>query len=435
MKKGDVLNGYTLTTDPQNGGGHSEWAFAQKGSEDYFFKRFLKPAYPVPGGPGSKETKELKRKRSEEFERQQRLVIGKLRPIAGAGGNLVITKEFFREQAFYYKVTEKVAVSGVSPGNIAAMDRDSRIMIMLTAAKSLDTLHKAGLVHGDVKPDNLLVQSTGKGGFAIKVIDFDNCFLVHDPPVPDQLVGDPVFYSPELLLYQLGKGPGDQLDEKNDVFALGLVFWQYLTGERPKLPDGVFYPAEALNRGTVLTLPKSVKDRPLTDLVHSMVVSGSAARPSMSEVHAALKAARKIPPDEAAPPRAPKVVAEPSIPDSAVMGLFRGRMSRPRKVSTAEEPASSGKAAKSGLSGRLRSGLSRGFPVASGFVPGEDGGPAADPAPPESSGITGRLTSSRPVMRPVVDPAGESAAADKEDETTKGVLKGRLLKKKEGPAT
>ena len=48
MKKGDVLNGYVLTTDPQNGGGHSEWAFAQKDGEQYFLKRFLHPAYPLP---------------------------------------------------------------------------------------------------------------------------------------------------------------------------------------------------------------------------------------------------------------------------------------------------------------------------------------------------------------------------------------------------
>ena len=50
MKKGDVLNGYVLTTDSQSGGGHSEWAFAAKGGEQYFFKRFLQPTFPLPDG-------------------------------------------------------------------------------------------------------------------------------------------------------------------------------------------------------------------------------------------------------------------------------------------------------------------------------------------------------------------------------------------------
>ena len=383
MKKGDVLNGYVLTTDPQGGGGYSEWAFAQKDGKEYFLKRFLQPTYPLPDGPGSERTKAVKRQRCEEFERHQRLVMRQLRPIAGEGGNLVITKEFFRERAFYYKATDKVDVSRISVGDIAAMDRDSRILIMLTAAKSLDTLHKAGLVHGDVKPDNLLIKALDKGRCAIKVIDFDNCFPVHDPPAAVQLVGDPVFYSPELLLYNLGKAQGDQLDEKNDVFALGLVFWQYLTGERPKLPDGATYPAEAVSKGTVLTLPKSIKDRPLVDLVQSMLASGSGERPSMTEVHNALKTARKVGPAAAAPVHADPVA--PAVPAEAIKGELGGSLSRRE---------------------------------------------AAPPAEVSAPALKGSLSGSSPVV-PSADGSAGEAVAEAEDNTTSGELRGSLLKKRE----
>jgi serine/threonine protein kinase len=425
MKKGDELNGYVLTTDPQNGGGQSEWAFARKGGAEYFFKRFLQPTYPLPDGPGSEKTKAVKRERCEIFEHHQRLVMRQLRPISGEGGNLVITKEFFRERAFYYKVTDKVAVSKISVRNIAAMDRDSRILIMLTAAKSLDTLHKAALVHGDVKPDNLLIQALDKGRFAIKVIDFDNCFPVHAPPVPDQLVGDPVFYSPELLLYQLGKAPGDQLDEKNDVFALGLVFWQYLTGERPKLPDGANYPAEAVSQGTVLTLPKSVKDRPLVDLVHSMLASGSGERPDMSEVHSALKVARRVGPAGAAP--LPVAPAEPAMPAEATRGELRSRLIKRAEAPAADAPD---KVGRKKLAGSLWSRLRPEAGSALGFLPGGDAEAAGDPVL-ERPALRGSLTSPRPVMRPVDDPGASAPAGDKEDETTKGELKGSLLKKRD----
>jgi serine/threonine protein kinase len=428
MKKGDVLNGYKLTTDPQNGGGHSEWVFAKKDGAEYFFKRFLQPTYPLPDGPGSEKTKAVKRERCEAFERHQRLVMRQLRPISGEGGNLVITKEFFRERAFYYKVTDKVAISRISVRDIAGMDRDSRILIMLTAAKSLDTLHKAALVHGDVKPDNLLIQALDKGRFAIKVIDFDNCFPVHNPPIPDQLVGDPVFYSPELLLYQLGKAPGDQLDEKNDVFALGLVFWQYLTGERPKLPGGVNYPAEAVSGGTVLTLPKSVKDRPLVDLVHSMLASGSAERPDMSEVHSALKVARRIGPAAVAPkPAAP---VEPAMPAEATRGELRTRMFRREEAPAADAPVPAAKISRKKIEGSLWSRLRPGAAPASGFVAGSGAEPVADP-PVERPVLKGSLTGPRPVARPADDPVREASAEDKEDETTRGELKGSLLKKRD----
>jgi eukaryotic-like serine/threonine-protein kinase len=301
MKKGDVIGDYVLTTDPREGGGHSEWAFASKrgevGGEEYFLKRFLQPTFPLPESPGGEQTKAAKRRRCDEFERLQRLIIRKLRPISGEGGNLVITKDFFRERAFYYKVTARVEVSDIGPRGVAGLPRDDRIFIMLTAAKSLDTLHKAGLVHGDVKPENLLIKALDKGHFAVKVIDFDNCFPVSHPPVADQLVGDPAYYSPELLLYNIGRISGDQLNEKSDVFALGLVFWQYLTGGRPALPPGANYPAEAIEQGSVLALPRSMKDEPIADLVHRMLLRDAESRPSMGEVHSGLKLARRFMPE------------------------------------------------------------------------------------------------------------------------------------------
>ena len=425
MKKGDVINGYLLTTDPQNGGGHSEWAFAQKDSELYFLKRFLHPAYPLPDGPGSEKTKAYNRQRCENFERHQRLVTRQLRPIAGEGGNLVITKDFFRERAFYYKVTAKVDVSRISVGDIAAMDRDSRIFIMLTAAKSLDTLHKAGLVHGDVKPDNLLIKALDKGRFAIKVIDFDNCFPVRNPPPADELVGDPTFYSPELLRYTVGDAPGDHLDEKNDVFALGLVFWQYLTGERPELPDGFNYPAEAVSQGSLLSLPRSVEDRPLADLVHSMLASQSDERPSMSTVHSKLMTARKLDPAKPAPVREAPV--EPLMPPE---GFLRGSMwSRLRGPTGAPSHfvppggRAPGDPPADQPAPALKGSLSRRRPEARspGGAPGD---PPADEPAPALKGSLGR-------RRPAGGSPGAPAAAEEKDEEDKtgGKLRGTLLKK------
>jgi eukaryotic-like serine/threonine-protein kinase len=312
MKRGDLVGGYVLTTDPREGGGNSQWAFARKDGTEFFIKRFLAPTYPLPGGPGSAKTKADKRVRCEEFERHHRWVMSALRPISGEGSNLVITKAFFRDHAHYYKVTNKVDVSDIGPKNIAGMPRDGRILIMLTASRSLDTLHRAGLVHGDVKPENLLIKQRTKD-FAVNVIDFDNCFAARRPPQPATLVGDPTYYSPELLQYILHKATADQVDEKNDVFALGLVFWQYLTGSRPGLPDGFAYAAEAVQDGAVLSLPKrAAKDRALADVVSSMLAKRSADRPSMGEVHSALKDARRSKPHDE-PSHAPKLPPEPGL--------------------------------------------------------------------------------------------------------------------------
>jgi hypothetical protein len=381
MKKGDVINGYVLTTDAQNGGGQCEWAFARKDGEAFFIKRFLKPTYPVKGSPGSEQTKAEKRARSEEFDRQQRQVIRKLREISGEGGNLVVTREFFREGTHFYKVTLKVDVSRMGPKKIAALLRDERILIMLTAAKSLETLHRAGLVHGDVKPDNLLVKALSGGGHAIKVIDFDNCFPVSHPAPADQLVGDLAFYSPELYLYHVGEGRGDVLDDKNDVFALGLVFWQYLTGERTPLPPGQTYAAQAVLAGTSLSLPKSVRDVPVAEVIEAMLAKEPGARPSMSEVHSGLKNARKSLPEGKPKRLEPR---EPGRP-AGKPGL-RGKLFGVRPADAAD-PAPDGAGGKPLFTGKL---FGRAAGSAMGFAPDGDAGvakpdrPVTDGAPPRA---------------------------------------------------
>jgi hypothetical protein len=373
MKKGDVINGYVLTTDAQNGGGQCEWAFASRDGEAFFIKRFLRPTYPVEGSPGSEKTKADKRARCEEFDRQQRQVIRKLGEISGEGGNLVVTRRFFRED-----------VTRIGPTEIAALPRDDRILIMLTAAKSLETLHRAGLVHGDVKPDNLLVSVLPGGGHAIKVIDFDNCFPVNHPAPADQLVGDLAFYSPELYLYHVGEGRGDMLDDKNDVFALGLVFWQYLTGERPPLPPGKLYAAQAVLAGPPLSLPESVRDMPVAEVVGAMLAKEAGVRPSMSEVHSSLKNARK------ALPEGKPIRLRPRDPAraSSKPGLIKGKLSR-RHPAGAADLAADGAGAKPPFGGKL---FGRGAGPAMGFAPASTGdagvsmpdGPLIDAAPPHA---------------------------------------------------
>jgi eukaryotic-like serine/threonine-protein kinase len=400
MKKGDVINGYRLTTDAQNGGGQCEWAFAKKDGEAFFIKRFLKPVYPMESSPGSPETKAEKRARSDEFERQQRQIIRKLREISGEGGNLVVTREFFRESTHFYKVTLKVDVTHISPREIAGLPRDDRILIMLTAAKSLETLHRAGLVHGDVKLDNLLVKALPGGGHAIKVIDFDNCFPVNHPAPADQLVGDIAFYSPELYLYHLGEGSGGALDDKTDVFALGLVFWQYLTGERPPLPPGRRYSAQAVLGGTSLSLPKSIRDMPVADVIHAMLAQEPGARPSMSEVHSGLRNARKGRPIRLAP-------REPARP-ADISGKLRLPADKP--------PESARPADKPGLKGRLFRKRPAGAAEGVGGKPfggklfGSVPGPAMGFAPP-SDGDPGAAMPDGPVIG-AAPPGGDAPGGD-----------------------
>ena len=201
MNKGETIRGYRILHDFSTaGGGLSKWTFAEKGGEEFFFKEFLAPTYPTDDAPGSSKTKESKRKRCAAFEAHQNSVVAALKSKCARGGNVIFAHDFFRHQTKYYKITDKVDVTSLSVEDISRLPLESRILIMKTVAHSLDVLHRCDIVHGDLKPNNLLIKrsSHDSSTYIAKLIDFDSSYFSGKPPeIAEELVGDLVFYAPE----------------------------------------------------------------------------------------------------------------------------------------------------------------------------------------------------------------------------------------------
>lgn len=289
-----VIGGYALLTDfTTAGGGQSQWAFAERGGAEYFLKEFLQPKFPVDSAPGSAATKAAQREACAAFEEHHRGIQKALLPLSSSGGNLVVTADFFREGTRYYKVTEKVDVTNWSAEDIMALPIESRLLLMLTVAHSLNVLHRAGLVHGDIKPPNILIKRVGSGDrFSTKLIDFDNAVLAKEKlPPPDQLVGDMAYYSPELVRYLNDPGDGGRLSGASDIFALGLVYCEWLTGAKPGFNERARYPGVAAARGDELVVD-AIPQPELVRLVGRMLSPVPSDRPTAEEVHATLRGMR-----------------------------------------------------------------------------------------------------------------------------------------------
>jgi serine/threonine protein kinase len=374
VKAGDVIHGYRLLEDFRVvGAGLSEWSFAERGGREYFIKRFLSPTYPDDEAPGSAKTKARKRARCAAFEAHHRGIQAAMAPLTSYGGNLIATLDFFREGAKYYKVTEKVDLAGLEPADIAALDFPAQLVLLKTAAHSLKILHDLHIVHSDLKPSNILIKRT-ELGYTTKLIDFDSSYIVGTPPPPEDIVGTMNYYSPELVRYiQGGAGPGE-LTEASDMFALGLIYVEYLTGAPPRFDPRHHEAATAVLNGQTLTLASPTLPSPVVALVDRMLLADPRARPSVGEVHATLMSLRSATLTTTA--RAPLPTRAPTTPPGSSAS-----------ASPRFRPARSG----SSLRGK-------GLRLAPGPSGRSSGGPTPAAPAPDSSGLKGRLGRGRTLL-------------------------------------
>jgi serine/threonine-protein kinase len=119
----------------------------------------------------------------------------------------------------------------------APLPLDRAADLTLQIADALAPAHHLGIVHRDLKPDNVLVTRQHDGVELVKVVDFGIAKTVQrEPGEASQTIttagvslGTPDYMSPEQLA-------SEQLDSRSDLYALGLVLFNMLTGSQPYPP-------------------------------------------------------------------------------------------------------------------------------------------------------------------------------------------------------
>ena len=151
---------------------------------------------------------------------------------------------------------------------------EEAVETMRQVCQALDAAHSVGVIHRDLKPQNIIRDTNGR----VLVMDFGLARTIGGDGMTQSgaLVGTMEYMSPEQAL-------GQELDQRSDLFALGLIFYELLTGKMPFHAESAI--ASLLKRTQERAVPVSNHDAtiPTRAIEHREQVSRARPRCALSE--------------------------------------------------------------------------------------------------------------------------------------------------------
>jgi len=193
--------------------------------------------------------------------------------------NIVEVTDFGKFGAFYCIVMEYLEGETLAArlGRVRVFDEPGVVRVMKQCTSALGAAHEQGLVHRDIKPENIFLRAHPDYPDFVKLLDFGIAkLLTADEPVGHKtktgsVLGTPSYMSPEQCLGEAA------LDIRSDVYSLGVVIYQMLTGQLP-------FTADTLGRLIVChvnepPVPPSVINPRVSRAMNDLVLRALAKRP------------------------------------------------------------------------------------------------------------------------------------------------------------
>lgn len=193
--------------------------------------------------PGTKEVMLVSKKRVADYNNGYTRFLDEARNMAKFNGNANIVNvfEFFEENGTAYIVMEFLEgqdLKGFLANMGGRLDVDTGVHIISEISKALQTIHKKGIIHRDISPDNIFICTNN----SIKLIDFGAARFSEGSDRNLTIILKPGFAPPEQYEKVNEQGPW------TDIYALGATLYMILTGYKPeestnrKIKDELPYP-------------------------------------------------------------------------------------------------------------------------------------------------------------------------------------------------
>jgi serine/threonine protein kinase len=165
--------------------------------------------------------------------------------------NVVRIYEFIQEKdllAYSMEFADAGDLADFMEGLKESTDVKTQLEMLIQVCSGINAIHRNNIIHRDLKPENILVLQNG----LVKIADFGIAQAVSAPRMTEHgnVLGTLTYISPEYLM----KG---QVDARSDIYAFGVISYEFLTGTLPYPTDNITDLLDARNRENI-ALPTSI---------------------------------------------------------------------------------------------------------------------------------------------------------------------------------
>ncbi|HEX3761063.1 MAG TPA: serine/threonine-protein kinase, partial [Kofleriaceae bacterium] len=134
------------------------------------------------------------------------------------------------------------------------MSIEEVVAVAVPVARALAHAHAEGIVHRDVKPENIFLVQRSQGRWGVKVVDFGIAKTPINPKLTNmnETLGSPLFMAPEMIRGE------DDVDQRTDVYSFGVLLYLMLCGRLPFFDENLLKVMQ-MHLATPVPPPRSVK--------------------------------------------------------------------------------------------------------------------------------------------------------------------------------